>query len=100
MPAEVKSTAQHTPGPWEARLRTETPRSSGLSVFAPSGASVCDITYYVNQPVYFDARLIAAAPDLKNACDALLHAFKLGDNDLLKVAGTLADLAVAKAEGR
>jgi hypothetical protein len=47
-----------------------------------------------------DARLIAAAPDLLEACMALSDTIKTGGMEELKMAYKLASAAIAKAEGQ
>ena len=94
---------QHTPGPWfsEPYGRREKER---WSVFADSGlaviASVC--RGVEPDPVgEANANLIAAAPDLLAACDALLSMRQGGPGALaqLGIATSLAGAAAAKARG-
>lgn len=85
--------AQHTPGPWEYVPADE---HHGPYVCGPAGGDICDC--YVmslpsekstlnggpSKPILFfgemadpNARLIAAAPDLKDACNGLLGLLQL-----------------------
>lgn len=68
-----KQTAQHTPGPWESR-----PHDYPEIVRAPGGGSVAHCgeehdVYHGSDPevAVANARLIAAAPDLLAACEAV-----------------------------
>lgn len=51
----------HTKGPW----------SYGLNVKGPGGETICDVHYWMNHPGLGEsnARLIAAAPMLLEACE-------------------------------
>jgi hypothetical protein len=101
--------AAHTPGPW--RLRTPgdgTPNAVRYWVDAPGGYPIADIKVHGQEETVADARLIAAAPDLLEACHALFQALidtdisETPDDDLDEPDREAIDLyqaAVAKAEG-
>lgn len=96
----------HTPGPWVAGLAPRNPHpdppGDKWSIQAAMGWWVADIYPYVrgcqdDSETRANARLIAAAPDLLTACEALVHAVKLDDSALGGVAATLAAEAIIKA---
>lgn len=78
-------TAQHTPGPWEAR--NDHPTSACLHVTDSRGGDVATVFFAPEEdpdsrylPVRAaNARLIAAAPDLLAACRAVESAQRGGD---------------------
>ena len=85
------SESKHTPGPW---LVTEDP-IYGARIDAPGSFCVAK-TIPNDMPIkqkLANARLIAAAPDLLDACRAALYALKGREHD-----GFLRD-AIAKATG-
>ena len=101
---------EHTPGPWcvvpsrkekhkEARFIGVRDRVSGEMVFVGKAYG------HDGEPVEANARLIAAAPDLKMAGEELRAALnhvvdpKWQDADNLKLALAAWDAAIAKAEG-
>ena len=95
----------HTPGPWEAYVATW----RGVDVVAIAEKQtelptkrrlVCIITELasINKSDEANAKLIAAAPDLLEACSKLLEAIELGMN--LPPAVKAAVLAISKAEGK
>ena len=66
----------HTPGPWEAHQRPESPIECGHRVTTADGLTVCNVTYQLPTRVdgevvevarIANARLIAAAPELLEA---------------------------------
>lgn len=60
----------HTPGPWLAGVDQQPQRGQGFNtddVYSADGLAVCKMTGDVAHS-YHDARLIAAAPDLLQAC--------------------------------
>lgn len=70
----------------------------GIRILDQEGFDVCP----AEGPEIVDAQLIAAAPDLLEACSRLIDAFYSGDNFLGKnsrEAAQLAELAIAKANG-
>lgn len=90
---QTVSKVEHTPGPWrfvEGRLP--------LKVFAGKG----ELATVARSPGdgMSNGRLIAAAPDLLIACEAMVLAAKLNDPAMGGVAATLADAAIAKATGQ
>lgn len=93
-------TTQHTPGPWTVGVgdgqRIVIGGGHRLVTVAPKSRVVADI-----QRAISDARLIAAAPDLLEACYAAI--LYLNDDDLYYQTGTLRETigqAIEKAEGR
>lgn len=87
----TKTKATHTPGPWSVSC-------SGNDVENVSGAGVCAL--YADETAEANARLIAAAPDLLAAAEAMLRsidegpAFGNGEIEIDKLR-----VAVAKARG-
>jgi hypothetical protein len=88
---------QHTKGPWELE---------GTHIFHKVGEEVdlCIDVYSTVHNEKYDARLIAAAPELLEALKAVMPAF---DNDSISVLCRIyaddirnAQAAIAKAEGR
>ena len=77
-------TTKHTPGPWTAHIYR-----AGTAVIKTSDCAEVATVQYASA----DARLIAAAPDLLEACEALVSGLK---ND----AFDLARAAIAKAKRR
>jgi hypothetical protein len=98
-PPEGMSTFKHTPGPWDA-VDKRPDGFTGYSVFSGN-----QFVAYVGDsdrvtPVEANARLIAAAPELLEACQKLLPAYgeahalyDLGDCE----GSILARAAIAKA---
>lgn len=88
----------HTPGPWEVvRLSgVGGPCAIRMAYKPPSGR-----TFYGVQAIYLDAdaRLIAAAPELLEACRFFLTSFG-AVTEQQQDALTLASRAIAKAEGK
>lgn len=93
---------KNTPGPWTAAKDGEGSRGDIYHVSADlgtvDGAAVCEFCYEA------DARLIAAAPDLLAACEALLRFAEsvrpgggvlAGEHDMLRDARA----AISKAGG-
>lgn len=97
---------QHTPGPWTLEtVKTQIGICHCIGPFPPlrPGSKPSYACIYVDgrykpeqDPLSLaNARLIAAAPDLLEACKNMLHSLKIaGLND------TQAEVAIAKAEGR
>lgn len=96
----------HTPGPW---LAAAGPSSVvGWPVVAtPIGRSICNVTWMPGLPPAVEieckanARLIAAAPDLLEALNALREELSGVDQwwGKLREAADAADAAIAKAQG-
>lgn len=102
--------AKHTPGPWSTCNKR-----SLIEIYAPdehtviyadgSRPSIASVWPNGDTGIAGDqeanANLIAAAPDLLAACEALRKAtFDRVDEELLRVARDLADAAIAKAGGK
>jgi hypothetical protein len=82
--------SEHTPGPW---VWTDYGELSG------AGDVVMDADYF-SEPSEADARLIAAAPDLLAACEAMLVELDEWEQELGRhPACDLARAAIAKAKG-
>ena len=91
------SDIKHTPGPWVAEDRTS--KGAGFSIIATEvHFSCCGVAHYVGQA---DARLIAAAPELLEACKRLIGSLGVmicdpdNDGDIL-----FSRAAIAKATGK
>lgn len=86
-------TAQHTPGPWQYHVTVD-----GDAIVAGGGkvrvaeALVCDVGYEDERA---NARLIAAAPDLLAACEAMIGTAKKAG---MNVSAFRAAIAKAKGE--
>jgi hypothetical protein len=93
----TKVCAGHTPGPWEAHDDDGT----GTLPCVLSDKVNAGGNFYVAQcNVFEDARLIASAPDLLDACKAIAAlAGGQGQRNMMEVAGQ-AKAAIAKAMGR
>lgn len=91
----------HTPGPWEIRdSNMRTIEAPGGSICTPSGHC---LKGRPDEELEANARLIAAAPDLLEACKQVLDAQVANDQSqwehLLDEALERIEAAVAKAEG-
>ena len=84
--------AQHTPGPWEA-TQVQTVIAGGDQLIADCATGCRGLTCQERDA---NARLIAAAPDLLEACAALIACHDNGGTD---VALALGRAAIAKAGG-
>lgn len=88
-------TTQHTPGPWEAWL-------PGRKFVIPTRNfnAVCELVDFARDPETVDAnaRLIAAAPELLAACEAVLSSPTYGDTPS-EEAVEMVRAAIAKARG-
>jgi hypothetical protein len=88
---------KHTPGPWHIGVRTF---HAGRDVYGPKGepVAVADDAITATPEAEANARLIAAAPDLLAALQAIM-----GDPDavdhILHLDAVAADAAIAKATG-
>jgi hypothetical protein len=96
--------AKYTQGPWEARYETGD-ASYRWRVYGPPdhwGGRVVANVFGSSECEQGNARLIAAAPQLKYACDSLLDAIKDQSNLMAKLSSALrlAEVAVAKADGK
>ena len=84
---------KHTPGPWAIGLETDENDGHG-QIISPEGEHIASVSMY---PIVANARLLAAAPELLEACKAMLAA----DDELdYPVVVKQARAAIAKAEGR
>ena len=89
--------SEHTPGPWEVQYGYPTRTGHEYLVFGPQWGS--DGGMIANQA---DAALIAAAPDMLEACENSLRMLKtLGDNTGWDTSGYIEQniAAIAKAKG-
>jgi hypothetical protein len=92
----------HTPGPWfvdETSSLTQARVMSKNRGFGHTQVALCE------QPKHStavnDARLIAAAPDLLEALQNMIHSHQYGhESDAWKDAWVAARAAIAKAEGK
>lgn len=104
----------HTPGPWSAVLSDVDPEDSIKAIVARDDRyhenirTICICSAGAPHPDdpdddemadVYNCLLIAAAPDLLTACEAMVHAANMGDPALGGVAATLAAAAIAKAKG-
>jgi hypothetical protein len=85
----------HTPGPWTHEVHQLSEGFSGI-VYAANGMRVG--TDHLSED---DARLIAASPDLLEACKALVRFVDShGSEHINRVPFAAARAAIAKAEGK
>jgi hypothetical protein len=106
---EMKGEAMHTKGPW--KINNNIGHKGELGIIADTAP--CIIAIMGNQKVWpaeaeANAHLIAAAPDLLEACKALLEEFNsrtalietcdMTDDELVAI--QKAEQAIAKTEGR
>ncbi len=89
----------HTPKPWKAGLTAGVPNGNILAGIGQNGEDWIAAVKPFSDQFHANIRLIAAAPDLLVACEAIVHASKLNDPALGGVAATLAEIAISKAEG-
>lgn len=88
-------TTKHTPGPWTIEIP-----SNGCDRYIIHGKSfeeICATCLDTEHEMQANARLIAAAPELLEACKMALSCMAPEDNDA--TARTLRS-AIAKAEGK
>ena len=89
-----------TPGPWH--YVTSPVELGFIAVLAPTGHRVCgvDCTPEVNEEA--NARLIAAAPELLEVCNAVVLAIlsRPGSRHISKLLEDMARAALVKAYGR
>jgi hypothetical protein len=100
----VEGMSKHTPGPWTA-IRDEARVGRGALVIGSQHATLAVLTGSPAAPgVCADARLIAASPDLLEACQKMLRAAWGEDHErtgaALRDAEKSMRAAIAKAEGR
>lgn len=100
--------SKHTPGPWEFASRHGQHGEGDALIQNASGAYVADARVYAggsvcrkDDEVEANARLIATAPDLLEACKLIRHAHQYGHADpRWGEAWEAMCLAIAKAEGQ
>lgn len=86
--------SEHTPGPWVAFFV-----DGRASVIMPAGRPG-DICLFRDGAAEADARLIAAAPELLEACKAILNVYFPTDTCGAREHWKRVEDAIAKAEGR
>ncbi len=91
-------TQKHTPGPWESQATAGYETHGQRAVYAEENGKDIAIVYDGEA----NARLIAAAPELLEACKALVGSDHDGKSFTSRaaLATRLARAAIAKAEGR
>lgn len=91
---DMTANAQHTSGPWTAARWS---CNADTAVIAANGTVVCETAGLGrrSESCEIDATLIAAAPELLEACKAMLRALRREGCDDPQAAA-----AIAKAEGR
>lgn len=90
--------AKHTPGPWST-ASDPCHFDSQTTVVAANGARVAEVTGSAFDEAEANARLIAAAPDLLEACKAFVAHYPMGTNPFLDDAFRAARAAIARATG-
>lgn len=98
---------KHTPGPWEVNYREDVPTIAIWSCRYGTISPICRIWYApegappkreIRETDKANAHLIAAAPELLEACKAALPMCKAhGANGFI---AEMLDIAIEKAEGR
>ena len=101
------TTTKHTPGPWAADME---PTDDGQIYVYPAKypeydndrKDICDVhAYHGSEQRDANAALIAAAPELLEALNEILHCIEMGAGDeRWNAACEAARARVAKAEGR
>jgi len=95
----------HTPGPWKVVASGQIGRASAeFYIWSSYGdqrsPSVAHIKHSTKQPTLANARLIASAPDLLAALEAMLdECYDTERNDAIRLAVRKARAAIAKAKG-
>ena len=104
----------HTPGPWKVRIgQKNNEKADGVFACIEGGPDefvLCDVWADVDEleaEAPFNARLIAAAPDLLAACKRIIDAIDPQRDEFVTEAAFVeaceaidaADLAIEKAEG-
>jgi hypothetical protein len=92
--------SKHTPGPWTVRCLDETDEEYRVEAASTLFVDIspCSDGYTPGQ-TKFNARLIAAAPDLLAACEKFVSYYPRGINPDLDDGYLLARAAIAKSEG-
>jgi hypothetical protein len=100
--------SKHTPGPWAVMASDEEWGTYQIGAFCVDVGSMQGTADWYSSPEYFaardedeaNARLIAAAPDLLAACEAMLSEMVVWEDEHgLHPAATAARDAIAKAKG-
>ena len=95
--------SKHTPGPWLQSHRQTGPEAWNTQVYDEAGRTIATLAWYpvtltgglIGTAREANARLIAAAPDLLEACRYIVEAGETGDEE---TAIAKARAALAKAE--
>lgn len=98
----------HTPGPWMVGTRLDGDNTIKVGVPINEDKTLHTVAYIAPRPSYekgnpqlSNARLIAAAPELLEACRAMLSPFEDEEESILLAdALDLLKAAIAKAEGK
>ena len=94
------SDMKFTPGPWAVEIGPGRPEDGTVvEVLSKSGECIADV-YVAADSHVADADLIAAAPDLYDALEAMLEADDAEDFEAFSVAIVAARAALAKARGK
>lgn len=88
--------SKHTPGPWSIQRQNPSPTTGEWMVAGKSPGYLAEVRDCGSGPVEANARLIAAAPDLLEALEALITAV---DASMYGMAIHNARAAIAKAKG-
>jgi hypothetical protein len=88
-------TTKHTPGPWAVRFYE---RHETAVIKTADGDEVATVDVKCMPDAPADARLIAAAPDLLEACEAFVVAMDSA-HDHIERSIALMEKAIAKAKG-
>jgi hypothetical protein len=91
--------SKHTPGPWE--IYTHNPDGSGLHIKSTKGGVIAKLfNPGLREMLEANARLIAAAPELLDACEDVLYGInhKIDDNAIKRMTNWLQQ-AISKAKG-
>lgn len=93
---------KHTPGPWTVQEEIDGPVQNTRIVAhkkaVASTAQQCGRPHHWNE-AEANARLIAAAPELLEACEALVNAYSIHDGTVHARAVDVAVAAIRKATG-
>ena len=87
--------SKHTPGPWTIECN----HLDYIRIVAANGIVICNMPHWKGvrrTELVANAEKIAAAPELLEACKALIERFGIMSDGCIKMGGD----AIAKAEGR
>lgn len=88
---------KHTPGPWEHKPKSTTVYiGNKLQAIVSAEVGIKDIDW---EEAEANARLIAAAPDLLNACKLALRFFSNDSGSNIDICKNYIEQAIQKAEG-